>query len=194
MSDYASISLVGEITTNGFWGADMHKNDQKNERVKMELVGDHTWRYHYYIPTNNVPTNGPCERIRFHFTGMKYEPGETPFTYNVTSNIWYASTTNVSSAPITVSVKTNAPYEAEVQLDGSGTHLQIEFNDEIGSFSLSHSTYQNFNAWTDAMEGYRGNYSSTTGVSDVSSGGTRRSTSGSPRNTPSRRSGANRST
>ena len=170
-SDYAYIALVGEVTTNGVWGVKMHKLlDSKgnivkqNERENMEIIGDHTWRYNYYIPTNAIG-----ERIRFHFEGVKYSPGEEPFKYTVTTNVWYANSTNVPYLPYTMAASGSLAdrYNATVELDGSATHLQIDFNDDVGTFALSRGSYQNFNAWTDANDGYRGNYSSTTGVSDV---------------------------
>ena len=162
-SDYAYISLVGEVTTNGAWGANMH-SVENNERTKMELVSDHTWRYHYYIPTNAIG-----EHIRFHFEGVKYATNDVPFVFNVTTNVWYANSTNVPYLPYTMAASGSAEdaFDAEVELDGSATHLQIEFNDEKGAFALSRGAYQNFNMWTDANDGYRGDYTSTTGVSDV---------------------------
>ena len=162
-SDYASISLVGEVTTNGEWGVDMH-TVANNERTKMELVDDHTWRYHYYIPTNNIG-----ERIRFHFEGVKYATNDVPFRFNISTNVWYANSTNVPYLPYTMAASGSAAdaNNAVVQLDGSATHLQIDFNDEVGTFALSRGTYQNFNMWTDANDGYRGHTSETTGVSDV---------------------------
>ena len=170
-SDYAYISLVGEVTTNGAWGVKMHKLlDSKgnvvkqNERERMELVADHTWRYNYYIPTNAIG-----ERIRFHFEGLKYETGDEPFKFNISTNVWYANSTNVPYLPYTMAASGSLSdkNEAVVELDGSATHLQIEFNDEKGTFALTRGTYQNFNSWTDANDGFRGNYSSTSGVSDV---------------------------
>ena len=171
-SDYAYISLVGDVTTNGAWGAkNLHKLldakgnvVEQNKRERMELIGDHTWRYNYYIPTNAIG-----EKIRFHFEGLKYETGDEPFKFNITTNIWYANSTNVPYLPYTMAATGTLAdkYNAVVELDGSATHLQIEFNDEVGTFALSRGSYQNFNAWTDANDGYRGNYSSTSGVSDV---------------------------
>ena len=170
-SDYAHIRIVGEVTTNGAWGVKMTElRDIKgnlvkqNERDRMELVGDHTWRYHYYIPTNAVG-----ERIRFHFEGAKYETNGVPFVFNVTTNVWYANSTNVPYLPYTMAASGSAAdkYDAIVELDGSATHLQIDFNDEVGTFALTRGTYQNFNMWSDASVGYRGHASETSGVSDV---------------------------
>lgn len=170
-SDYAHIRIVGEVTTNGAWGVKMTElRDIKgnlvkqNERDRMELIGDHTWRYHYYIPTNAVG-----ERIRFHFEGAKYETNDVSFSFNVTTNIWYANSTNVPYLPYTMAASGSAAdkYDAIVELDGSATHLQIDFNDEVGTFALTRGTYQNFNMWSDASVGYRGHASETSGVSDV---------------------------
>jgi hypothetical protein len=141
-SDYAHIRVVGEVTTNGAWGVKMTElRDIKgnlvkqNERDRMELIGDHTWRYHYYIPTNAVG-----ERIRFHFEGAKYATNDVSFSFNVTTNIWYANSTNVPYLPYTMAASGSAEdaFDAEVELDGSATHLQIEFNDEKGAFARSH--------------------------------------------------------
>ena len=170
-SDYAHIRIVGEVTTNGAWGVKMTELKdikgnlvKQNERDRMELIGDHTWRYHYYIPTNAVG-----ERIRFHFEGAKYETNDVPFAFNVTTNIWYANSTNVPYLPYTMAASGSAAdkYDAIVELDGSATHLRIDFNDEVGTFALTRGTYQNFNMWSDASVGYRGHASETSGVSDV---------------------------
>jgi hypothetical protein len=152
-SEYASISLAGEITTNGTWGVDMH-SIVKNERQTMELVADHVWRYHYHIPTNAIG-----ERIRFHFEGAKYAAGDEPFKFNVTTNVWYASSPNVPCLPYTMAASGSAAdaFNAEVELDGSATHLLIEFNDETAEFAISRASYQDFNGWTDATVGYRMN-------------------------------------
>jgi len=170
-SDYAHIRIVGDVTTNGAWGVKMNELKdikgnlvKQNERVNMELIGDHTWRYHYYIPTNAIG-----ERIRFHFEGVKYAAGEEPFTFNITTNVWYANSTNVPYLPYTMAASGSLAdkYDAVVELDGSATHLQIDFNDEVGTFALTRGTYQNFNMWSDASVGYRGHASETSGVSDV---------------------------
>ena len=148
-SDFATITLVGEVTTNGAWGVDMH-TVENNERIKMELVDDHTWRYHYYIPTNAIG-----ERIRFHFEGVKYATGDEPFKFNISTNVWYANSTNVPYLPYTMAASGSLADKnnAVVELDGSATHLQIDFNDEVGTFALSRGSYQNFNMWTDANDG-----------------------------------------
>ena len=39
-------------------------------------------------------------------------------------------------------------------LDDASTHLKFEYNDAQHTFSLSHASYQDFNLWTDAMDGY----------------------------------------
>ena len=170
-SDYASIKIVGDVTTNGAWGVKMTELKdikgnlvKQNERANMELIGDHTWRYHYYIPTNAIG-----ERIKFHFEGVKYAAGEEPFTFNISTNVWYANSTNVPYLPYTMAASGSLAdkFDAIVELDGSATHLQIDFNDEVGTFALTRGTYQNFNMWTDASVGYRGHASETSGVSDV---------------------------
>ncbi len=158
-SDYEYVSLVGQITTNNVWGVDMH-TVENNDGDRMELTGDHTWRYHFYVPTNAVG-----ERVRFHFEGRRLYTNDTPFVYHSETNVWYANSTNVPYLPYTVAATGNT--DIELTLDDASTHLLFEFNDDLGSFSISHATYQNFNLWSDAVDDYRGDYTSTTGVSDV---------------------------
>ena len=156
-SAYKTINFVGQVTTNGHWGVDLHAVEG-NERVSMELVGDHTWRYHYFVPTNRAG-----ETLRFHFEGVGLVTNGTPFVYMEQTNTWYATATNVPYLPYTAVA--NGHVEAHVTLDTAATHLLIEFNEKAGSFSIAHATYQNFNMWTDALDGFRGDYVTTTGVS-----------------------------
>ena len=161
-SDYEYVELVGQITTNSetkAWGVDMH-TVENNERRRMELVRDHVWRYHYY-----VPTNAAGQSIRFHFEGVRLSTNDTPFVYQPQKDTWYANRTKVRQLPDMVAATGDT--DIELDLDNASTHLLFEFNDDLKSFSISRATYQNFNLWSDATEGYRGDYTSTTGVSDV---------------------------
>lgn len=160
------VKLCTAVTTNGTAGV-------RREDIRMELVGTNTWRTCYYVPTNAVG-----ETLRFHFEGKKLvqDPAD-PFKYAATTNVWTSGLAAVPSLPYTSVAGVGAGGDVAVTLDGAGTHLVIEFNDDLLSYSVSHGTYQNFNAWTDALVGYRGNAkydeenptngASATGVSDV---------------------------
>lgn len=124
-----------------------------DDSMSMELVTNHTWRCHYYVPTNRVG-----ETLRFHFQGKELYTNEVAFTYHARTNTWYTDLTEgLPYVPYTSVARMSATSEATWKLDNVGTHLLIEFNDELNSFSVSHASYQNFNMWTDAINGFRGN-------------------------------------
>ena len=160
------VKLCTSVTTNGTDGV-------TREDVRMELVGTNTWRYCYYVPTNAIG-----ETLRFHFEGKTLAPDpDDPLRYRATTNVWLSSLERLAALPYTSSAGEGVGHDVAVTLDGAGTHLIIEFNDALLSYSVSHGTYQNFNAWTDALVGYRGNAkydeedpargTSATGVSDA---------------------------
>lgn len=160
------VKLCTSVTTNGTEGV-------KREDVRMELVGTNTWRYCYYVPTNAVG-----ETLRFHFEGKKlFQDPDNPFKYAATTNVWRCDLSAMANLPYTSVAGEGYGNDVAVTLDGASTHLVIEFNDDLLSYSVSHGTYQNFNAWTDALVGYRGNAkydeenptngASATGVSDT---------------------------
>lgn len=160
------VKLCTSVTTNGTEGV-------KREDVRMELVGTNTWRYCYYVPTNAVG-----ETLRFHFEGKKlFQDPDNPFKYAATTNVWKCDLSAMANLPYTSVAGEGYGNDVAVTLDGASTHLVIEFNDDLLSYSVSHGTYQNFNAWTDALVGYRGNAkydeenptngASATGVSDT---------------------------
>lgn len=160
------VKLCTSVTTNGTEGV-------KREDVRMELVGTNTWRYCYYVPTNAVG-----ETLRFHFEGKKlFQDPDDPFKYAATTNVWRCDLSAMANLPYTSVAGEGYGNDVAVTLDGASTHLVIEFNDDLLSYSVSHGTYQNFNAWTDALVGYRGNAkydeenptngASATGVSDT---------------------------
>lgn len=160
------VKLCTSVTTNGTEGV-------KREDVRMELVGTNTWRYCYYVPTNAVG-----ETLRFHFEGKKlFQDPDDPFKYAATTNVWRCDLSAMANLPYTSVAGEGYGNDVAVTLDGAGTHLIIEFNDDLLSYSVSHGTYQNFNTWTDALVGYRGNAkydeenptngASATGVSDT---------------------------
>lgn len=160
------VKLCTSVTTNGTEGV-------KREDIRMELVGTNTWRYCYYVPTNAVG-----ETLRFHFEGKKlFQDPDDPFKYAATTNVWRCDLSAMANLPYTSVAGEGYGNDVAVTLDGAGTHLVIEFNDDLLSYSVSHGTYQNFNTWTDALVGYRGNAkydeenptngASATGVSDT---------------------------
>ena len=160
------VKLCTSVTTNGTEGV-------KREDVRMELVGTNTWRYCYYVPTNAVG-----ETLRFHFEGKKlFQDPDDPFKYAATTNVWRCDLSAMANLPYTSVAGEGYGNDVAVTLDGASTHLVIEFNDDLLSYSVSHGTYQNFNTWTDALVGYRGNAkydeenptngASATGVSDT---------------------------
>lgn len=160
------VKLCTSVTTNGTEGV-------KREDVRMELVGTNTWRYCYYVPTNAVG-----ETLRFHFEGKKlFQDPDDPFKYAATTNVWKCDLSAMANLPYTSVAGEGYGNDVAVTLDGASTHLVIEFNDDLLSYSVSHGTYQNFNTWTDALVGYRGNAkydeenptngASATGVSDT---------------------------
>ena len=148
-SDYEWVKFCATVTTNG-------TADVKDVSMRMALVTNHTWRCHYYVPTNAVG-----ETLRFHFQGKQVLPGGDGFSYVARTNTWYTDLSDgLPYLPYTSVAGTDYGNEASWRLDsvaGAGTHLLVEFNDELLSFSVSHATYQNFNMWTDAMDGFRGN-------------------------------------
>lgn len=160
------VKLCTSVTTNGTEGV-------KREDVRMELIGTNTWRYCYYVPTNAVG-----ETLRFHFEGKKlFQDPDDPFKYAATTNVWRCDLSAMATLPYTSVAGEGYGNDVAITLDGASTHLVIEFNDDLLSYSVSHGTYQNFNAWTDALVGYRGNAkydqedpkkgTSATGVSDT---------------------------
>ena len=153
-SDYEWVKLVTSVSTNAFNVGTNGLQFGKAVETRMELVGDHAWRYHYYVPTNAVG-----QTLRFHFQGKEYyKADEADAAYSVRTNAWYSDLSDgLPYIPYTSVASSDYTLDASTVLDAAGTHLLIEFNDELKSFSVSHATYQNFNMWTDAMDGFRGN-------------------------------------
>ena len=165
-SPYEWVKLCTSLTTNGTAGV-------VKEDFRMELVGTNTWRYCFYVPTNSIG-----ETLKFHFEGKKLEVDpENAFKFVASTNVWKCDLSTVPYLPYTSVAGEEYGNDVAVKLDNASTHLIIEINDALQSYSVSHGTYQNFNAWTDAMEGYRGNAkydeenptngASATGVSDT---------------------------
>ena len=174
VSDYEWVKLVTTVSTNA---SNIGTNGLlfgSEKSVRMELVGDHTWRYHYYVATNTVG-----ETLRFHFQGKEYfKTNELDLAYSVRTNTWYSDlSAGLPYLPYTSVAKSEYTLDVATPLDGAATHLMIDFNDELKSFSVSHASYQNFNMWTDALDGFRGNANyndenptngaSASGVSDL---------------------------
>ena len=173
-SDYEWVKLVSLVSTNATNIGTNGPLFGATRETRMELVGDHTWRTHYYVPTNMVG-----ETLRFHFQGKEYYKADAAdLSYATRTNTWFSDlSAGLPYVPYTSVVRSDFTLDASTVLDGAGTHLLIEFNDELLSFSVSHATYQNFNMWTDAMVGFRGNATyneenptngaAATGVSDA---------------------------
>ena len=141
------VTLCTSVTTNGTEGV-------TREDIRMELVGTNTWRTCYDVPTNAVG-----ETLRFHFKSKTRaaDPAQ-PFAFAAMTNVWFSERSEpVGFLPCTAAVDGSATNDVAVTLDDAGTHLIIEFNDDLQTYSVSHGTYQNFNAWTDARDGYCGN-------------------------------------
>lgn len=158
ISDYKWVKLCTTVTTNGAEGV-------KSEDIRMELVGDHTWRTHYYVPTNMVG-----ETFSFHFQGEQLYTNRVDVGYHSRTNTWYCDLKELPYIPYTSAAGLGYHNDISCRLDDAATHLLIEFNDELLSFSICHAAYQSFNAWTDATVGYVGhtnwNGMGAIGVSD----------------------------
>ena len=129
---------------------------------RMTLVGDHSWRYHYQVPTNAIGG-----KLAFRLVTKEYYTNATDATqWFFRTNTLKTVEETVTDIPYTATLLPENPNEISVILDDASTHLKIEYNDEQGAFSLSHASYQSFNQWTDAREGFRGNVMDGNGVSN----------------------------
>ena len=163
------VQLVGELTyTNKTtWSSEVVTNKIAS---RMTLVGDHSWRYHYEVPTNAVGG-----KLSFHLvTKEHYTNATDATTWYVRTNVLYTVEDTVPEIPYTATLKTSNRNDVSLILDDSSTHLKIEYNDEQGAFSLSHASYQAFNLWTDARNGFRGNMMDANGVSNSGVSGNKR--------------------
>ena len=164
------VQLVGTLTITNFVGGsnDVYVLETPDKTVpRMTLVGDHSWRYHYQIPTNGVGG-----KLSFHLVTKEHYTNETDATtWLVRTNNLYTAEETVTAIPYTATLDPGNPNEISVILDESSTHLKIEYNDEQRAFSLSHAAYQTFNQWTDAIKNFHGNVMSTNGDEVVSNSG-----------------------
>ena len=129
---------------------------------RMTLVGDHSWRYHYQVPTNAIGG-----KLAFRLVTKEYYTNATDATQWLTrTNTLKTVEETVTDIPYTATLRSENPNDISVILDDASTHLKIEYNDEQGAFSLSHASYQAFNQWTDATQGFRGNVMDGNGVSN----------------------------
>ena len=170
------VQLIGTLTiTNKVAGSNdvfrLHTPDGTIPR--MTLVGDHSWRYHYEVPTNAIGAKLSFKLVaKEHYTNETAATsaaapagGDVPVWLTRTNELFTVEET-VTEIPYTATLSTNNPNEVSVILDESSTHLKIEYNDEQRAFSLSHAAYQAFNLWTDATAGFRGNMIDGNGVSN----------------------------
>ncbi len=164
------VQLVGSLTiTNELAGSnEVYRLETPDKTVpRMTLVGDHSWRYHYQIPTNGVGG-----KLSFYLVTKEHYTNETDATtWLVRTNNLYTAEETVTAIPYTATLDPGNPNEISVILDESSTHLKIEYNDEQRAFSLSHAAYQTFNQWTDAIKNFHGNVMSTNGEDVVSNSG-----------------------
>ena len=118
---------------------------------RMALAGDHTWRYHYTIPTNAIGG-----KLAFHLVTKEYYTNAIDATHwLIRTNTLYTVEDVITAIPYTATLDPGNPNDISVILDDASTHLKIEYNDAQHTFSLSRASYQDFNLWTDAMDGYR---------------------------------------
>ncbi len=143
VSDYEYVEWNGTSIVGG---------KTNNVSAKMELIGDRMWRYSHYVSTNDIG----CV-LKFHFSGKKLVKGVDGISYIAETNSWFGTSAEVPYIPYTSVGVVGGTIEQAITLDDVGTHLVFEFNDELHSYSISHGTYQNFNLWTDAVDGFRGN-------------------------------------
>ena len=170
------VQLIGTLTiTNKVAGSnDVYRLHTPDGTIpRMTLVGDHSWRYHYEVPTNAIGA-----KLSFKLVAKEYYTNETAATSAAAPAggdvpVWLTRTNElftveetVTEIPYTATLSTNNPNEVSVILDESSTHLKIEYNDEQRAFALSHAAYQAFNLWTDATSGFRGNMMDENGVSN----------------------------
>ena len=170
------VQLVGKlIVTNAATGTMVEKDllvpGSKTESPRMTLVGNHSWRYHYQIPTNEIGG-----KLEFHLVTKEYYTNATDATeWFVRTNRLYTVEDTVTDIPFTATLHDGfdgtPTNEISVILDNAATHLKIEYNDEQRAFSLSHAAYQDFNQWTDAKDAFRGNVMETNGNAVVSNSG-----------------------
>lgn len=155
-SDYERVDFCAYLGTNTF----------ATTNYAMELVSDHTWRYHYHMPTNLANAG---QMIGFSFNAVnKQTPGATVYARNSTPFKLRPGVAQILELPFTSVADANAGVDGVVAMTNAATHLVFEFNDETGAFTISRGGYQDFNAWTDAKgDQYVGNYVTTSGVSDV---------------------------
>ena len=129
---------------------------------RMTLMGDHSWRYHYQVPTNAIGG-----KLAFRLVTKEYYTNATDATqWFVRTNTLKTVEETVTDIPYTATLEASNPNDISVILDDASTHLKIEYNDEQRAFSLSHASYQSFNQWTDATDGFRGNVMDGNGVSN----------------------------
>lgn len=154
-------SLFERVYLSTFLGTNSHAVTN----CSMELVSDHTWRYHYYVSTNMAAKG---ETLNFWFCGTNQQvAGES--RYRTGNRKDWRLREGVADVPyLPFTSVANGEQVGRIALDDKATHLVFEFNDDTGAFTMSHGGYQDFNMWTDAKgDTYVGNYVTTSGVSDV---------------------------
>ena len=133
------------------------------ETNSLEIVADHLWRGYMKVGTNHA------EYADFHFVGLNFtENGASALPGNATHWKPVDAVIPAEGLPYSGLVEvTDEPQDSKVELDSAQEYLMFEFNDQYGTFTVTHADYQNFNVWTDARgDVFVGDASSgTTGVS-----------------------------
>ena len=144
------VQLVGTlIYTNKTGGSSEVVTNKIASR--MTLMGDHAWRYHYPIPKNAIGGE-----LSFKLVTKEYYTNATDATtWLIRTNELFTAEDTVTEIPHAAKLDPANPNEISVILDDASTHLKIEYNDAQHTFSLSHASYQNFNLWAEARDGYR---------------------------------------
>ncbi len=113
------------------------------EDVPMELVGNNLWRGYLKTPTNQVGTL----KYRFHLVNGQADGAmELVASTNYWSNGATLNTTPVTSRAEACAATAWTP----IHVDAVTGYLLFQLDDALGTLSIVHADYQNFNSWADA--------------------------------------------
>ena len=121
----------------------------KEERIDMDLVGDHLWRG-FVIVTNKSERN-----LSFYITGVnKQVDGETEYVDDASADFEFRAREeliDISNGPysgVLAEVGEEAGYRARVHyLTNVASYIEFQFNDDTRAISISHADWQDFNTW-----------------------------------------------
>ena len=129
-----------------------------NKSVRMELVGDHSWRTYIECRRDDVGKS-----LRFHMSATKLS-ALSGGGFDSETTYWAPLITTNNVLPCSAVAVESETEWGEVVFDGKSGHLMVEYNDETHAVSLTRGEYQNFNLWTDAnveSKGYVGHSTDT---------------------------------